>query len=431
MTHETDGTSYIDARHSASDREQISELTALLVDVSKYVCEENLSPLKDKPWARSRDEVNHPIAERLHGLFLSAEGELRFIWLLLVMLMLPVSAVVESLLGASWILWGTLRPVVNLGGERITTPLIVVVPALFALYTVLGTYWILVEIVANHSLKIWVRILVLILGIASLVGLIAFTATHSLIPGVSFDSRQLNQALADLRGQLMYRIFVTIGLYFPVIGGVCLASMRGFTLFAISILSALRWLINYHRLESPEAICTFTRRPLFHWNGADRSLADLSEQEIIFLRSWATSRRDVIQSRLLPLSFMFTFVGLLANTEKANVLFDEIIDHFQVVWGLINGRIPWSWSILGSYAVFLGTVLLLFFVTKFLVEMFNESFVADYIVQACVLASPQTSTSSEQPCPESDSQTINVVVDRSFRNRGWLQRILRRRTWDD
>jgi hypothetical protein len=414
-----------------TDENQSDRLISLVAVMSRRVREENLSPLKNKPWARPRDEVNSPVAKCLHWLFLSSEGELRSTWLVMLVLILPFTIAIESLMGASWVLWSALWQTAGLNGFRFIMTGITAILIIPTFYAALGTYWILGAVTRNHKLKSWLRILMAILAIAGLAGLLNSVLTYPLIPGILFNIPQLNEALGELRSNRTYRIIVTIGLYFPAISGFFLILAKGLILFAISFLSVLRWVFNFHHLESPMTISAFVKRPLFITDDTNQSLSDLSTREIGFLKAWATARRDVIQSRLLPLSFMFTFVGLLANTKKANVLFDEVIYHFQVVWGLINGRIPWSWSILGSYAVFLGIILVLFFVTKFLIVMFNESFVADYIVQACVLASPQTSTSSEQPCPESDSQTINVVVDRSFWNRGWLQRILRRRTWDD
>jgi len=258
-----------------TDEKQFDRYTSLLVNFSKHVHKENLSPLKDKPWARPRDKVNNTAAKRLHWLFLSSEGELRPTWLVTLALILPFTIAIESLMGASWVLWSALWQTAGLNGFRFIMTGVTAILIIPNFYAALGAYWILGAIIRNHKLKSWFRILVAILAIAGLAGLLNSVLTHPLIPGISFSIPQLNEELVELRSSRTYRIIVTIGLYFPAISGFFLILAKGLILFAISFLSVLRWVFNFHHLESPKTISAFVKQPLFVIDDKSQSLSDL------------------------------------------------------------------------------------------------------------------------------------------------------------
>jgi hypothetical protein len=400
---------------------KVRQLAGLITTLSERVRQDNLAGPKDQPWGRSDDSIDSALLHFFHRLYLTSEGEYQTIWGLLVMIGIPGSLAVEGMTGTLWLLWGTLSSIPGLTGLRIVVTLVAAVFLPIACYIAVGTYWVLGEALTNRGLKTRLRLLIGGISLLIAIGIIIFVLSFSLPPAVSFNDPVLDSSLNELRDQPLYRVVAAILWYIPVVLGFFLIPFRGLSMLVVRSLSVARWLVRFHRVDSAESICDFIDQPLFESGEKSRSLLDLSVCELEAIRSWAGARRDVIQGRLVPLGLLFAFLGLLANTDMAKVWLTRLFGHFRIV---MSGA--WAWENLGSHFLIWVLVVVLWFVMKSLVDLFNELFVADYIIQACILVSYAIS-SLEERSHDGESGLVNIVFDGRPRRMGWLEGIMGRK----
>ena len=355
----------------------LQHISDLISTVSAHVRKECLSGVEEPKWVLSKDQVPGRLGKWLHRCYFTLR-DWRLAWLMSILIAIPLFAVIKDTFASIYLFFTSY----TLPGTHVFVTLLAIPLVPLAMYNAAGAYWAIFEIAKTRELT-W-KLKLMVGGVVLLFNVLWFGLKLYLLPGISFPEPALDQALAVLRTTTGYRIGMAILVDVPLMSALALWTSKEWWLLSIKLWSALRWLVRFHYLESPGALQEFLLTPLLLKGGEEpRTLLQLSKEEIKALSSWATCRRDVIQSRLLPTTLLLTFLGLLANTQLANDFVASVVNH-------LNNLYQHSDSLprdgLGSYVIVVGIGLAVYAVVKFLVELFTESFVADYIIEACVLA---------------------------------------------
>jgi len=240
--------------------------------------------------------------------------------------------------------------------------------------------------------------------------------------GITFSEVEVNRMLQGVQSSYVYGTIFGLLVAIPAMIYLSFGGLREFVLFGIKAYSTIRWLLRFHKLESPETLMDFLNQPIsLDEMGSTFSLLKLNQDELQALSAWAECRRDLVQSRLLPTTLLLTFLGLLANTSLA----DSAVLRFG---DLVNTvlRPPDFWSWLGAYLVVLVVISSGALLTKVLVGLANESFVMDYIAQACVLAKSAKKQTKRQQAEEM-SQEEKIELRPSSRHHWWKRLFGRRK----
>lgn len=359
--------------------EHLDRITHVIATVSNTVRVRNLSAFQEPHWMLEIDEVPGRIGDWLHKLY-GGRGFLRIFWLFLVLLILPLVISIESSYAALLAVWGSGGAASPLNEMRIVMTLLVAIITPLILAIAVGAYWSLYEIVVNRHLS-W-PLKALAVGLALMLAMLCCWFGFSFPTGISLNNLAVDQIIIETRQFVGYRIVTAIFVYVPPAILLARWGLQGLTALGIGFLSVVRWVGRFHRLESTDALRQFLSEPLsLKTAGASSTLLELDRREIQALRDWATCRREVIQSRLLPTTLLLGVLGILVDIPQVGRYLGSIIERAQALGSAMD-----LWSLLGSSFVFAIAILLFFGLSKLLIDLLDEAFVTDYIAQACVLA---------------------------------------------
>jgi hypothetical protein len=152
-------------------------------------------------------------------------------------------------------------------------------------------------------------------------------------------------------------------------------------------------------------------------------LLRLSEVELQAVYRWATARQTIVQNRLLPTTLFLGILGLLANTKLVSVPIDAALQQFRTLK-------EWTFLVwLTMYVVIILSIVAIGLLIKPLVVLLNEAFVADFLVEACILAQ---AAHKQKPARPTDDGEASAEESADFsllpcRCLGWLLRLFIRR----
>jgi hypothetical protein len=398
----------------------LRRVSRLVTTVSEFVQAENLSPLRHPRWAVPKERFSHRAGKWLHWLYASTDDALPIPTRLGLTLGLFLSLSFEQIYPAIYFisLKQGLFPPVTWGS--ILARAIIFLMLLLVLYSAVGAYWTLSELVIiNRRLAWWLRLLIVVAVVISVGAWIAMGAPligHNPV----VDDASLSQAIAAMRQSQTYLFIAALCFYIPAISHAVLWLTRTVALFTIYVVSIYRWFFRYHKMETFAALDKTLLRPLPLIEGEKpQSLLELQEMDIAALHEWAVCRRQIVQNRLLPTTLLLAALGLLANTS----LGESAVQGTMSILGkylMARGMVDWTAGI--------GVIVLLMIVIglpiAIVVKLLNEAFVMDYIAEACVLARQakvfsQKLSSQEQTNSEPDAPP-------PAKRHSWLQRLLGR-----
>jgi len=399
----------------------LDRISKLITAVSEHVYNEHLSGLKMPQWILSEEQRPGKVGRWLHRLYFGKEHiasvdeaiptrlglTLGLLFSLILEGVYPLAYYkIATLTFPSWS-WGEIGRFSLLIG-------ILLIMLLIPLFSAVGAYWTLSELMINRLLSRKIRLLTLLIAVA-LVLCWFLSGPSRFSDRISLEDAALQQAALAIQQSPIYRTISTFFFYIPNISHGALWLTRMAAVLTVGGASILRWLFRFHRAESVEDLGEFilTPLPLMGEDGS-QALLELETPYMDSLHDWAVCRRQVVQNRLVPTTLFLAFLGLLANTSLGE----------SAVQAALNVlRNPFQAEGIGLFVAFGRFVLLMIVImlpVGFIVQLLNEAFVMDYITQACVLA--RHARLSSRGLSE---QVASVgQVRRSSGLLGWLRRWL-------
>ncbi len=292
--------------------------------------------------------------------------------------------VLSSLLYILSILSGV--PIYSLSWQAIGALLLICVFLFFGfllpLFSAVGAYWTLFELMSNRLLTRRLRLVVMLIALA-IIGLWLADGGVRLSNAMEMDygGTEIQQTALAIQQNPTYLIFSAFLFYIPALSHGSLWLTRLVVAIAITISTAFHWFFSFHRMHSVKTLNKFLSTPLSIDEEKPQTLLQLKIQQIDALYEWSLCRRDAVQNKLVPTTIFLAFLGLLANTSLGEsaiqVVMDTLRDYFQTIGSLI-------WII--NYLRFTLLMAIIVLPVRIIFDLLNEAFTMDFITQACIVA---------------------------------------------
>ena len=188
----------------------------------------------------------------------------------------------------------------------------------------------------------------------------------------SFSDNLLGDALA-------YEVFSTIFIYIPALtyGGIWLT--KTIIWLGLSIWNIFHWILHFQKLQSPTDMVDFANGQIIS-KKLGKTCMDLSELEVSTIRSWATSRKEVIQNKFFPITMLISILALFGTNlgnDFVTLVSNALVEYFSSSnGGFFLFLTSWGKLVFVSFIVAVPLAII--------VTLFEESFVADFIEGICI-----------------------------------------------
>lgn len=335
-------------------------------------------------WALSDDKIASPWVRRLHRFYTFLDFGSPFPLSLILTLAVMISFSLETVLLAS------ILKVQQVGFppwfiNKVFLGLLFILFAIIVLISVFGTYWSFYEILVNYRL-VWKIKASVVLATAIGIAIWLFFGAPLYWQGWKTESSSLYAVLATFNPGIAYYIVAAIFFYIPIIHLTSLFLIKT-TLGVVDIgKTTIRWFFKFQSVIPMKDLEVFLNTPI------DSSREDLAlpfwklhETHLILLKDWAESRRVSIQNKLIPFTLLIATLGLLMNTFIGDRIVTSVGETIKNYFGYplndtLNNPSPLEWMI------FFITIFLIFLPFAIVINLLRESFSADFLHEACILA---------------------------------------------
>lgn len=182
-----------------------------------------------------------------------------------------------------------------------------------------------------------------------------------------------------------YRLFAILLVYIPALCHLSVWIVRIAATLVFFIRNAFSWFLNVNNTNEVDRLKQFLFEEIMLDNGQTYRFVSLDRPAIDAVKRWSLLRRQIVQSRLVPLSIVFGFLGVFFSTSIGDSLLSELILTLQD-YLLSSGGASTPIGSTISYLQILGALVAIGIPVVLLLGLLNEAFAMDFLTEACELA---------------------------------------------